>query len=116
MAQQSGVVAFGDDYKTFLNRMVSDEWNEDMMEEVTGAPTKDHWKVCLVNFFFLKVEGQQQQQQHGSGDVRRESLLPEEAPAPCSTSIIPAKVAGQRLLIYRSRAGGFTIWHNNHEI
>lgn len=28
-----------------VTRIVSDEWNEDMMEDVTGLPTQDHWKV-----------------------------------------------------------------------
>lgn len=46
-----GKLLLGDDYfKACMNRIVTDEWNEDMMEDVTGAPTRDHWKVCL--FFF----------------------------------------------------------------
>jgi len=45
--QQSSALMYGEDYyKSILNRIVSDEWNDDMREEVTGAPTKDHWKVC----------------------------------------------------------------------
>ena len=30
---------------TGVTRIVTDEWNEDALEEVTGLPTKDHWKV-----------------------------------------------------------------------
>jgi len=117
MAQQSSVVGFGDDYKTFLNRMVSDEWNEDMMEEVTGAPTQDHWKVCLVNFFFPRsgsmAAAAPWTRRHGEGGV-----FPTRS---CSIMLnfnqsSPAKNSGQSLLIYKWRAGGFTIWHNNHEI
>lgn len=29
-----------------ISRVVTDEWNDDVMEDVTGAPTRDHWKVC----------------------------------------------------------------------
>ena len=47
-------ILLGDEYyKANMNRIVTDEWNDDLMEEVTGAPTKDHWKVCLTYLFLF---------------------------------------------------------------
>lgn len=37
-----GVVSGG------VTRIVTDEWNENTMEDVTGSPTKDHWKVRFL--------------------------------------------------------------------
>lgn len=43
-----------------ISRVVSDEWNNDVLGLVTGAPTRNHWKVsrnsltcppCIVTFF-----------------------------------------------------------------
>lgn len=57
----SGKLLLGDEYfKAGINRMVTDEWNEDMMEDVTGAPTRDHWKVCLFFSFFSGIVGWEQ--------------------------------------------------------
>jgi len=44
-----GRVVFDEEYfKANVNRVVTDEWNEMVMEcEVTGMPTRDHWKVSL---------------------------------------------------------------------
>lgn len=51
----SGRVVFDEEYfKANVNRVVTDEWNEMVMEcEVTGMPTRDHWKVSfsLILFF-----------------------------------------------------------------
>lgn len=32
-----------------IKRIVTDEWNNDNFENVTGAPTRDHWKVCYTS-------------------------------------------------------------------
>lgn len=31
-----------------ISRVVTDEWNDDALGAVTGAPTRNHWKVCLL--------------------------------------------------------------------
>lgn len=39
----------GDDLiRCGVTRVVTDEWNEDLMEDVTGAPTQNHWKVRRI--------------------------------------------------------------------
>jgi len=50
-----GRLVFDEEYfKANVNRVVTDEWNEVVMEcEVTGMPTKDHWKVSISFFSFL---------------------------------------------------------------
>lgn len=30
-----------------VTRIVTDEWNQDNFEDVTGLPTRDHWKVSV---------------------------------------------------------------------
>lgn len=32
-----------------ITRIVTDEWNDDNFESVTGVPTRDHWKVRCVS-------------------------------------------------------------------
>ena len=51
-----------DDMSSFMapygavTRVVTDEWNDDF-GNVTGMPTRNHWKVCSDSFFlFLHVE------------------------------------------------------------
>lgn len=48
-AMTGGRVVFDEEYfKANVNRVVTDEWNEVVMEcEVTGMPTRDHWKVSF---------------------------------------------------------------------
>lgn len=38
-------------YKVGVTRVVTDEWNEELLEEVTGIPTRNHWKVCDFYLF-----------------------------------------------------------------
>jgi len=54
-ATTGGRVVFDEEYfKANVNRVVTDEWNEMVMEcEVTGMPTRDHWKVSFLIFLFL---------------------------------------------------------------
>lgn len=32
-----------------ISRVVTDEWNDEALGAVTGAPTRNHWKVCFVS-------------------------------------------------------------------
>lgn len=38
-----------------MARVVTDEWNDECLGDVTGLPTRDHWKVCSVLSFFLSL-------------------------------------------------------------
>lgn len=41
-----------------VTRVVTDEWNDEFLEDVTGLPTRDHWKVSLFIpfcYFFSRV-------------------------------------------------------------
>jgi len=33
-----------------INRIVSAEWNDEPLGEVTGPPTRNHWKVSILHF------------------------------------------------------------------
>lgn len=38
-----------------ISRIVTDEWKNRPVEDVTGLPTRDHWKVRVCPFFWLFV-------------------------------------------------------------
>lgn len=36
-----------------ISRIVTDEWKDRALENVTGLPTRDHWKVCVIFHCFF---------------------------------------------------------------
>lgn len=40
--------------KTSVSKLAEDTWMKvEQLGEVTGAPTRDHWKVSRILFFFI---------------------------------------------------------------
>lgn len=33
-----------------LSRIVTEEWNDEMLGRVTGAPSRNHWKVSTLQY------------------------------------------------------------------
>lgn len=48
-----GPVGMGDGIVPGLSRIVTEEWNEEVLGQVTGAPSRNHWKVCSFSLLVL---------------------------------------------------------------